>query len=526
MAVAMATSTLMHAALLLLLGANLEPRAASEQAPQLSLAVVLEMPGTGGDDRRGLPGAEEAPLAADRVDASETAPSREPATASSAEAPREAITVTEPASGPRGRPSPDVFEVSSAPALMAGLSAAALISAPASPAPMLDVAVAKPVLTAPEAPRKVATYSPQQQSMLGQKIDDWVESYDGSYPAEDEVAWSYEGQQYTAHFTAVPGDEMSPDRLIVRVTTGEEGKRLSTTIQMKRLAFSNYVQFVNRWDDSVQIHADELEGRFHTNSELHLSYSRDVAPRFHGKVTTSARSINITEESGYRSRDEIFIGGLVTGVPAISLPQDYVPLPDSLPTGEEQVHWFTEDSRITFHPDGSYSWAPLEAEHSEQHGVIRPPAFYLLASDEAELHVAGTVAGKVLVFSPRRIVITGSLRYATDPEKSGGGDDYLGLVSLRNVEIADPSVTGPGDLQIHGAIYARRLFRVRDYHHRGNATLDIYGSLTAGSLSATEPRYATRVRFDPRLESRRPPGFPVTDRYELESWDGAWTVEP
>jgi hypothetical protein len=136
------------------------------------------------------------------------------------------------------------------------------------------------------------------------------------------------------------------------------------------------------------------------------------------------------------------------------------------------------------------------------------------------------VAGKVLVFSPNRIVITGDLVYATDPERPDDGEDYLGLVSGRNVEIAEPSITGPGDLHIQGAIYAKGRFRVRHYRRRGNATLDIYGSLTAGSLTATEPRYATRIRFDPRLESRRPPGFPVTDRYELESWDAAWTVEP
>src|SRR5690606_37951871 len=89
----------------------------------------------------------------------------------------------------------------------------------------------------------------------------------------------------------------------------EQRGLLATTIRMKRLAFSNYAQFVNRWDDSVQIHDDELEGRFHTNSELNLSYSRTVAPRFLGKVTTSARRVSITEESGYRSRDEIFQGG-------------------------------------------------------------------------------------------------------------------------------------------------------------------------------------------------------------------------
>src|SRR5690606_9201164 len=102
---------------------------------------------------------------------------------------------------------------------------------------------------------------------------------------------------------------------------------------------------------------------------------------------------------------------------------------------------------------------------------------------DAELHIKGTVAGKVLVFSPSRIVIVGDLRYATDPEGPDGGNDYLGLVSEGNVEIAEPSITGPGDLHIQAAIYARRLFRVRDYHHRGDrghATLDIYGSLTAG----------------------------------------------
>ncbi|HEX7061928.1 MAG TPA: hypothetical protein VF200_08135 [Woeseiaceae bacterium] len=47
----------------------------------------------------------------------------------------------------------------------------------------------------------------------------------------------------------------------------------------------------------MQIHADELDGRFHTNSEINLSYDRDVAPRFLGKVTTSARTIDFTRRS-------------------------------------------------------------------------------------------------------------------------------------------------------------------------------------------------------------------------------------
>src|SRR5262249_1086037 len=64
-----------------------------------------------------------------------------------------------------------------------------------------------------------------------------------------------------------------------------------------------------------------------------------------------------------------------------------------------------------------------------------------------------------------------------------------------------------------------------DFRSRPSGTLTIFGSLTAGSLTATEPRYATKVEFDPRLSNARPPSFPLTDRYELESWAGEWRVD-
>ena len=105
-------------------------------------------------------------------------------------------------------------------------------------------------------------------------------------------------------------------------------------------------------------------------------------------------------------------------------------------------------------------------------------------------------------------------------------DDDLGLVSDKYVHIAPADVTGPGNLLINAAIYAKRRFAVRGYRSRENAMLYLYGSLSVGSLSATEPRYYTRIQFDRRLEEMRPPGFPMTDRYEVESWDTTWTVEP
>ncbi|MFQ5982630.1 MAG: hypothetical protein ACE5KS_04560, partial [Woeseiaceae bacterium] len=82
------------------------------------------------------------------------------------------------------------------------------------------------------------------------------------------------------------------------------------------------------------------------------------------------------------------------------------------------------------------------------------------------------------------------------------------------------------DLVINAAIYAKRRFAVREFRVKENALLYIYGSLTAGSISATEPRYNTRIRFDERLEELRPPGFPMTNSYAVESWDSRWDVEP
>ncbi|MHC4844227.1 MAG: hypothetical protein ACYTEE_10535, partial [Planctomycetota bacterium] len=152
-------------------------------------------------------------------------------------------------------------------------------------------------------------------------------------------------------------------------------------------------------------------------------------------------------------------------------------------------------------------------------------ASYLIAGRKVSLHVRGTVKGKVLVYSPERIIIDDDLVYESDPEDSANADDYLGLVSDKYIEIAPPEVTGPGDLVIHAAIYAKRRFSVRKYRDRNEALLDIYGSLSAGSLSATEPRFHTRIRFDRRLEELRPPGFPMTDRFEVESWDTVWDVK-
>ena len=374
-------------------------------------------------------------------------------------------------------------------------------------------------------PEKVSM-SPKQQKMLNKKFRKWAENFYRMKQTEPRIAWEYGGQDYTAMFRHLPAqDNMTVGHVIVEVNTEEHGNRLSTEMRMKRLAFSNFAQFVDRWDPSVQMHDDELEGRFHSNSKIYLESGRDVKPQFHGKVTTASRGIDLASSHGTVKREHIFLGGLETGVKRIVLPQHFAAFLVDSSVGHDNIQRFDEDTRITFYPDGTYGWTRIDSDAREQIRTIPDRPSYIIGAAKKKLYLKGTVRGKILVYSPGTIVIEDDLTYADDPDVVADAGVYLGLVADKDIEIAHPDITGPGNLLIHAAIYAKRRFVVKRYQLEENAMLFIYGSLTAGSLSATEPRYRTKIEFDRRLEKIRPPNFPVTNRYEVEAWDGKWEIQ-
>jgi len=363
------------------------------------------------------------------------------------------------------------------------------------------------------------------RQMLENRLRRWGENYHRMDTRKADLSWEHEGRAYSASFRHEPAaDEMGMGRITVEISIEEGGTRYTTQVRMKNLSFSSYAQFVDRWDSDVQVHDDETDGRFHSNSEIFLHYDRGVLPTFHGKVTTAHRRVNTSKARGIFRRDVIFLGGLETGVRRIDMPRRYSPFPGGLPAGDGRVRAFDADTRIRFYPDGSFGWQPIGPDKPEERAMLSREATFLVGNETADLHLSGVVDGRVLVYTAGRIVIEGDLVYATPPDAGQGSDDYLGLVAGRSIEIAGPETTGPGDLSIHAAMFAKRRFAVRGYRTRNDGTLRIHGSLATGSLSATEPRYRTSVRFDRRLESLRPPRFPVTDRYEVEEWDGRWAV--
>lgn len=341
-----------------------------------------------------------------------------------------------------------------------------------------------------------------------------------------EVTWQQDGQQYSAVLIRDSTDDATAlERVTAEVSTSDRGRYLTAVVDLRRLAFSQFTQLVDHWDPNVQLHDDEIVGRFHSNSRLNLLYDSSARPKFLGKVTTTARSFN-TEAQVSKRDGEIFRGGKETRVARIELPESPQPFAWAPKDENARVHEFTSDTHIRFYPDGSYTWQARDGSEPAHVGELSDQPVYFVAIGQVELHVRGVVAGRVLIFSPLRIVIDGSLTCANNPRDDPESGDYIGLVSNRYVEVASPGVTGRGDLEIDAAIFARRRFVVTNIDSGRNATLHIYGSLAAGTLTATEPRYATKIEYDRRFEHQRPPGFPSTERYEAIGWEGTWTEAP
>lgn len=368
-------------------------------------------------------------------------------------------------------------------------------------------------------------FSKDQSRMLSRRVREWTEHFDPANLPADGINWQHDGQDYRATFSELADDLHTGIPMVaVEISTTHNGQAVSSNLMLRRLAFSSFAQLVNRWDPNVQIHDDELDGRFHSNSGIQVAYDSSTGPVFHDTVSTAARRVEISRTGKRRTMDEIFRGGLETGVSRISMPRELRPSPDVLNSADSQVIEITRDSMLVFLPDGRYTLRELGSIQSQRSGVLTGKT-YFVAHEKSAVHVRGVVRGSALVYSPRRIVVEGDIIYAQNPEHDTGSDDFLGLISDGSIEVAAPAVTGPGDLTINAAIHAKRRFSVRRHRSSRDGVLLLYGSLSAGSVSATEPRFATKIRYDTRLDAARPPGFPMTDRYEVESWDASWRMK-
>ncbi len=339
-----------------------------------------------------------------------------------------------------------------------------------------------------------------------------------------ESTWNEDGRRYTAELVLERARTvLDMDRVVAEISADDRGRQLKTRVLLKRLSFSNFTQVVDSWDPNVGLHADEVVGRMHVNSQFYLVADLEATPALRGKVTTAAGNFFV-RRAGRNRHAGLFLAGVETRARRIDLAEDARPFTVAPHEDSARVHEFEHDTSLRFLASGGYWWRDHETGDEEYRQASQDQPMYFIAPRGATIYVQGVVSGKVLVYSPQKIVVEGNLSYARDPREDPDAGDYLGLVCDRDIEVAPPNVTGPGNLEIDAALYARRRFVVTDIdQEQSGATLRIFGSVTAGSLTATEPRFATRIEFDPRFEKARPPGFPSTNRFATEDWDRRWT---
>jgi len=379
-----------------------------------------------------------------------------------------------------------------------------------------------PLVEAPPAPEAVAEVIPQpEQVMLERNVQKVAMRLLDTNATASTVSWQQDGQEYSARILRQPAsDSTGLEQVIAEIMTSKDGKRLKTHLSLKRLAFSHFTQLVNAWDPNIQLHDDVIDGRFHSNTEFGLATVGNVKPKFFGKVTTAASTLTYSGNVNSRRNRDVFQGGAETKTDRVTLPRD---MPDVVSGGEESDRQvFTDDTRIIFNPDGSYVWRLANGDGELRRIEASQKPQYLIGGQDAKLYVRGTVSGIFTVYSPNDIEIEDDLVYQKDPRQTLVSRDYLALISGRDIRIAAGDVTGPGDLTVHGALFARRRFYTEAVDHSKPATMFIYGSLTAGTILETEPRYATKLDFDKRFEYLRPASFPMTRRYEIDSWDQDW----
>ena len=376
----------------------------------------------------------------------------------------------------------------------------------------------------PEVPETVNTSAamPQpEQVMLTKNVQQLAQKLLDTNMTSTELTWQQDGEQYSARVMRQPAsDSTGLEQVVAEIMTDKDGRRMKTRLSLKRLSFSHFTQLVNHWDENIQLHDDVIDGRFHSNTEIGLAFSGGIEPRFFGKVTTAAAKMTFDSSSMRRRNRDVFQGGMETRTEKVMLPRE---MPDVLNGGTEiDRRVFAEDTRVIFNSDGSYAWRAANGEGPMERADPSQQPRYLIGAKGAKLYVSGTVAGIFTVYSPTDIEIEGNLVYSKDPRETLISRDFLALISGRDIRIAGPSTTGKGDLNVHAALYAHRRFCVESVERMKSGRLNILGSLTAGSISETEPRYATKLDYDKRFEYLRPASFPMTRRYEVDSWDQDW----
>lgn len=314
--------------------------------------------------------------------------------------------------------------------------------------------------------------------------------------------------------TDVTADSSSEARKIELKVITDFGNVSDTTVTTYiQPAYSYYSFFLNNiWPNTLSYNTgDTLTGPIHANPRIRIKGD----PVFLSKL--SSQDANFHAVLG--GDDPRFYGGVEFGTPAIPLP-DLAPL---TAVGMASGHRFTDELWLRFKADGTYDYSTdawvttLFESIGTYNGIILTEP-----GTAKDIHVEGTLNGRITVLSDRDILVEDNIVYLSDPIANPASNDYLGLVARHRVTIVE-NVPNSTDVTIHAAIIAHHdEINIPNFATGGPwGTLQIVGSLVENDFQpyGTGPGttgYVISHIHDPRLIDKTPPFFPrLTSRLEL-----------
>jgi hypothetical protein len=347
--------------------------------------------------------------------------------------------------------------------------------------------------------------------------------------------------------------------LVVR----SEGATLDTTLRILEadVMTQSYAQFIYFTEDEYLPSSttpvwfctqDALDGSIHTNGQLHMWGN----PTFLGHVSSAYGGPDDTDPAHnpsfmYYNNDyynhvesaaasnppndvPVFGDGYELGTTDIQLPDCLDDLRTLAAgggltiTGNTEIQFSRSNGGspmygyVSYRPIGGTAWTDVQI--SSLNGVVFVTG---------QVQVKGVLDGSLTVASSLDMTITDDVTYRAS-NSSGplpGCDDILGLVSERNITIAD-NVPNRTNCTIHAHLMALNTsFQVQNYRSGSpRGTLTVHGGIiqryrgAVGTGTMQSGRvvistgYAKDYHYDPRFDQIQPPGYFLTGKYYKLAW--------
>ena len=347
----------------------------------------------------------------------------------------------------------------------------------------------------------------------------------------------YTGGEFTVTFT----DDMINNRLILEsVATFQpvgfdeiEDKIIVFLNNQKEDEFKYYSWITSKSGMSgpgnAFVDGDTVWGPLHSNGQWKTS----GRPVFHGQVTYSGNWPARNQDQG------VYHGGEPTQAAEVTLPDNMDDLYEASLEENGGLHYL-EDIWIEIDGENVNIWTEDPGSGAEADTTINvnTSGFSRAVYSSQNVHVEGTLSGKVSIGAGNDIYITNDVRYQTFPPytKQENGeiihhsDDLLGLVANNHIEITKPSTGAGGEIDIHAAMIALNgAFKSSDWNKNasGKGVVRTFGTVIMNALELMTPgasglgvyrRYVFDERFmDPTFRAPHFPGM-YKEKLEISSW--------